>query len=394
MLVAPSSATWAPEGLHCPQSGRPLRADSAHSLSDGVRRYPVVDGIPFLRVGRGALVERTLAALDAGEADDALALLLGDRDDWATAAPPSPDALRALIGNGAATFRAALEALAFGPTATYLAHRWSDPTFVAGLGLLATHAPRPGAHTFEIACGTGPYLRELLRCGMSAAGGDVVFSKLWLARRFVAPEARLVCFDAATAWPFVDGAFEFVHCHDAFYFLPRKDVVASEMRRLTNAAGTLAISHAHNAAVDNLSAGDPLRVAAYEALFPGAVLYDDRELADALLSIRPPQAKAARELDAAAAIALVVDSRRVRVSDAALALPPAGASLVRNPLYDANARAAARIRWPSERYQQEYAALATYASHTDAPAFATMGEHERVTAWARKRELVALPERW
>ena len=33
---------------------------------------------------------------------------------------------------------------------------------------------------------------------------DVVFAKLWLARRFVCPRARLVCFDAAAPWPLPD----------------------------------------------------------------------------------------------------------------------------------------------------------------------------------------------
>ena len=36
--------------LHSPVSGRPLHADTPHSLSDGAgERWPAVDGIPYLR---------------------------------------------------------------------------------------------------------------------------------------------------------------------------------------------------------------------------------------------------------------------------------------------------------------------------------------------------------
>lgn len=68
--------------LRSPVSGRPLVADTPHSLAAVGERWPVIDGIPFLRANRAELAGDALALLDAGRAVDALVLLLGDQDDW------------------------------------------------------------------------------------------------------------------------------------------------------------------------------------------------------------------------------------------------------------------------------------------------------------------------
>ena len=374
--------------------GFALRADSRVSVTDGVRRWPVVEAIPYVRVGRESLADAALAALDAGDEPEALALLLGDRDDWDRAVAPSLDARRALVRDiTSLSFRAAMDALGFGGVATYFAHRFSDPTFVAGLGLLAAHRPRAARTSFEVACGAGHYLRELARVGLDAAGGDVVFAKLWLARRFVAPHASLVCFDAATSWPVESAAYDFVHVHDALYFLPNKAHVASEMRRIAKPSATLAVSHAHNAAVDNYSAGEPLDRAGYETLFPDAIFYDDRAFAEAIVGGCVPRVGASPDVPAFAFVAGPTATAPLACIDD-VALPALGAPLVRNPLYISNADRTARVVWPSTRYEHEYGPLATYPSTTLAPATAVMSADPRIVAFARTRELVALPECW
>jgi hypothetical protein len=47
-----------PFGLLSPVTGEALHHDTPHSLREGKRgpRWPVVDGIPYLRVGRDGLV--------------------------------------------------------------------------------------------------------------------------------------------------------------------------------------------------------------------------------------------------------------------------------------------------------------------------------------------------
>ena len=263
------------------------------------------------------------------------------------------------------TFRDAMDALAFGPVGTYFAHRWSDPTFLSGLALAEAHWTAPG-RVFELACGAGHYLREFRRAAPVVAGGDIVFAKLWLARRFIAPDALLICFDAAAPWPLPSGWADLVFCHDAFYFLPDKPHVAAEMLRV---GGTVLVGHAHNALVDNLSSGAPLDPAGYAALFGTALLYDDLELTRAVVEARAPVPAPAEALGQAAAIGLVARGAPPRSVAGGLAMPADGAALRRNPLYQPDA-----IHWPSDRYASEYGPLATYPMHAEGPDHAVAGD--------------------
>jgi hypothetical protein len=355
-----------------------------HALVAGQERWPVVDGIAFLRADRRALADAVLDALDAGDADTALVLLLGDQDGWARTPPPSEAARGELVRNRAElSFRAAMDLLAFGPVGDYFAHRWSDPTFLSGLALAQAHWGTP-ATVVELACGAGHFLRAFAGHAATVVGCDLVFAKLWLARHYVAPGATLLCFDAAAPWPLPDTAADLLFCHDAFYFLPDKPHVAAEMQRV---APRVLVGHMHNALVDNLSAGAPLDPAGYAALFPAPVLFDDRELTTALIEARAPRPSAS--LASAPAIALTVGAGRSGAAMGGVADPPPGTPLRRNPLY-----VGGRVAWPSERYAVEYGPLATYPASTDAPAEARAGANAAVDALARRRVLVDLPERW
>ena len=377
---------WGDGVLRSPVSGLALRQDSAYAISDGLERWPVMDGIPYLRTGRGALVGRVLGALDEGRTEDALVELLADQDDWARTPPPDADALRALVrGRGGFSFREAMDRLAFGAVGIYFAHRWSDPTFLSGLALAEAHGPL--GRVFELACGAGHFLREFGRGGGAAAGGDVVFAKLWLARHYLAPDASLACFDAAAPWPLGDANFDTVFCHDAFYFLPEKPHVAAEMKRVGR--GRILVGHAHNLLVDNLSAGSPLAPADYAALFGAPLLYDDRELTAALVEARAPLPAPATALAGAAAVSLAAGAGAPRAVTGGVALPAAGAALRRNPLY-----AGREVAWPSARYETEYGGLATYPMQASGPETAVAGETAEIEALARCRVLLDLPATW
>ena len=371
-------------GLLSPLSRQSLHAETPYSLAAPGERWPVVAGIPYLRTGRDALVADTLHLLDEGRETDALALLLGDQDDWART-PPALMADRLAVIEGGYSFRAAMDRLAFGGVGTYFAHRWSDPTFLSGLALAEAHWTDP-ASVFELACGAGHFLREFARFCPNVAGGDVVFAKLWLARRYVAPNATLICFDAASPWPLADRSAEMLFCHDAFYFLPQKPHVAAEMRRVSS--GPVLVGHAHNALVDNLSSGAPLAPAQYATLFEPARLYDDAVLTAALLGGIAPQAQSAEALTGVAAVSIASNSPPPRPVIAGLAMPAAGARLRRNPLYDGEL-----IAWPSDRYQAEYGRLASYPNRAEGPVDAVAGEPglERLV---RRRVLVDLPPQW
>ncbi len=374
--------------LHSPATGRPLLLDGPHSIAAGNERWPVLEGIPFLRADRRVLADAALAALDAGDAETALVLLLGDQDNWARTPPPTEDARRAVVRDAARlTFRDAMDRLAFGAVGTYFAHRWSDPTFLSGLALAEAHWQAPG-RVFELACGAGHYLREFARAAPWVCGADIVFAKLWLARRYVAPAAQLVCFDAAAPWPLADASADLVFCHDAFYFLPDKPHVAAEMLRVAG-DGRVLVGHAHNALVDNLSSGSPLPPAEYAALFGTPLLYDDRELTAALVEGRAPVPGTADGIAGAPAVAMATGAGGPRPVLGGLAVPPAGTRLRRNPLY-----AGTEIRWPSERYEREYGPLATYPMHADGPEQAIAGADPATDGLARRRVLLDLPAGW
>ena len=376
--------------LLSPTTGRPLRPDGPATLSDGRERWPVMDGIPYLRTGRDELVREVVARLDRGEADAALACLLRDQDDWWDGPTPgSEDVLRLIRERDALSLREAMARLSFGRVGDYFAHRWSDPTYLAGLALLDAHWSEPTS-AFELACGIGHYLRDLEALGVRVTGSDVVFSKLWLARHWVVgPSAELICFDASSAWPLSKRRFDLVLCQDAFYFLEPKPEIAAHLRAL--AAGPLAIGHIHNSEAENLSAGRGMDAAGIDALFPGARIYDDDELTRAAGDGRPPSDKRAADLRRVEAFSLVDGAEgSPRPADGPLCRPQTRTGMRRNPLYRGSAGDAATITWPSERYGQEYADRATFPLRTELPEYPSTWSPEQ----ARRREVVSLPTRW
>ena len=376
--------------LRSPLSGRSLHADSEHSLADGAgERWPMIDGIAYLRAGSYELATAALERLDRGDYAGALALLLAENDPWWDAPPPSEEILRRLaLEAQQLNLREVMERLGWGRVGDYFAHRWTDPTFVAGLALTDAHWSAP--HTvFELACGIGHHLLALQRQGCSVTGGDIVFAKLWVARHFVVgPEVQLVCFDAELPWPVTDLA-DLVICHDAFYFLTDKSAVAQRMRERAGERGIL-LSHVHNRSWPNLSGGDAMSGDELNLLFPNAVFYDDAELTEAGAQGRHPISRSWEDLEQAEAFSIAWGSCAnvpVRAADGPVSRPQDGAILVRNPLLDNEG-----IAWPSERYRAEYSPRATYGIAENVPPRTRMSP--ACAALAASRELVELPERW
>lgn len=393
--------------LLSPVTGMALRPDGPDFLRDADgHSWPVIDGIPYLRVGRDALVHDAVSRLEAGDREGALVTLLADQDDWWTGARPEPDALRELVRRrDGLSLRDAMRLLGFGRVGDYFAHRWSDPTFLAGLALIEAHW-RPAATSFELACGIGHYGRELARRGVAYSGGDVVFAKLWLARHWVLPaDARLVCFDAGAPWPMAGQRHDLVLCHDAFYFLEPKAAILARLRRLAEPAGRLVIGHVHNREADNLSAGHGLACGDVVRLFPDAAIYDDAELTRALVEARAPVPGSPAELATAEAFGIEDGAPGIAtaVRPGGWGMLPDAAALRLNPLYRRDAEGWV-VTWPSDRYEAEYAARASY------PVRLSADEGARLSALAqdapfdgaarpfdeavRRRILVDLPRSW
>ena len=358
--------------LRSPTTGRVLEPDTPHSLAAAGERWPVVDGIPYLRTDSEGLVAVALDHLDAGCPDDALVALLTDQDAWWTGPATSlPELKRLVRERHTLSLREAMALLRMGPVADYFAYRWSDPTYLAGLALLEAHWTEPKS-AFELACGIGHYLRDLTRRGVACTGADVVFSKCWLAKNWVAPDAEYVVFDAGAHWPVEDEQYDLAMCHDAFYFLPDQQRVAATLRRIGD---VIAISHVHNSAVAGGAKGPAKTAAEWAALFPDATIYDERELRRALLESDTPRATGWRDAPETEAWSLVERASPARPIAGGLALSTADATLRPNPLLDGEA-----IRWPSNRYRDEYAPACAWTDPNADP--------------VRSRRLVDLPERW
>lgn len=399
---------WRHGELTNPLSGRLLEFDSPHSLTDGADRFPVIDAIPFLRAGRDDLRAKVLRKLDAGDERAALILLFQDQDDWARNEPPKEADLQPLFENRDLNLRDAMRCLRYGAVADYFAYRWSDPTFLSGLALLEHHLPPDAKTVFELACGVGHFLREFEMRGAAAVGADVVFSKLWLARKFVAPHAKLICLDANYDFPFADGAFDQTFCHDAFYFLPEKKRVADELKRI--ARGAIIIGHAHNADAENFSSGAAISTGEYAALFENSIFYDDAELTRAAIENRKPRASEATDLKRAAAIDLVFNANDeietiANFQRPSFLVPPVREKLRINPLLlDENGTIQSSPVYPSERYASEYAPLSDYLnlSETEREFLKSVGREnddnslndETLTDFTRRRVLLDLPQKW
>ncbi len=381
--------------LLSPITRAPLTTISEHLLRDvDGQLWPVLDGIPYLRVGREALIEEIVERLRLDDAEGALVAALADQDDWWTGARSDDVALRLLVRERETlSLRAAMDLLAFDRVGNYFAHRWSDPTFLSGLALLETHWQHTSS-AIELACGIGHFGRELAKRGVAYIGGDVVFAKLWLARHWVLPaETSLVCFDAAASWPISDCRTDLAFCHDAFYFLEPKREIVQALRALASPKGRVVVGHIHNSEAATLSSGHAVSAEEIVALFPDATVYDDAELTRALAEGRAPRAASPHALRCVDAFSLE-DCARTSARDLVdgMTIPIASSPLRLNPLYQ-RAGSDHTISWPTPRYEAEYAGLATY------PATLTAADAARLmqapTADDRRRRIVVdLPDRW
>lgn len=287
--------------LACPRCGADLR-------EDGRRRrcpcgsYPVVEGIPVLTD-------------EARDRDPDLGTLLARHRP-----PPRTRAgslLRRLFPGAArlaraatrpgATFLDAAARLGRASDLDYFRYRFSDPSYVASCAFLAPLTEGP---VLDLCCGAGHVTRALVRKlpGAAVVGLDLNFSLLFLARRFVAPEAPLVCADAAGRLPFRDGAFAAAVCADAFYFLRDRARAAAELLRVTR--GPILVPHLQDPAFRGPSVRPPLSPAEALGLFRGRDprLHSERRilerfLADRVLDLSGPEPRADEPVSLSAGVA-------------------------------------------------------------------------------------------
>ena len=331
--------------------------------------FPVVDGIPVVHLADP--VPTVLTHLDNGRPDLARHALLGLDAGQA-------DRFDALAASDSATYREAVGALGLDLEGTYFVHRFSDPSFIVAQALVRSIAGTVlagGGRAIDLCGGSGHLTRELSALTPSAPVlADVYFSKLWLARRFVAPGCEAVCCNGNHPLPFARGAFRFAMCADAFMFIWTKRRFVAEMLRLLDDDGASAamITHTHNQLVWSPSHGQPLPPAGYVDLFEttSARVFSEAGLfADVVaggpLDLARQDSRATLDADPALVVVAASASTQPDVFRSHDLGPPSTALGVPglNPLYVAEPDGEVvhlRLTFPSTIYEDEFGACRAY----------------------------------
>jgi SAM-dependent methyltransferase len=283
------------------------------------------------------------------------------------------------MGREDATYREALGLLCDDPEGTYFLYRFSDPTHVTVEALVRALAQREWpvrGRILDLCGGTGHLTRVLtsLRpAGDTPEPGTVLadsyFWKLWLARRFIAPDAAPVCCDANQPLPFARDTFSTVLLADAFPYIWHKRLLAEEMMRLAGEDGVVVMPHLHSALGENFSAGDTLTPSAYRGLFApqGPRLFSDRRLFDDVIERRLVDLTrdvSPEQLGAEPSLTLVASRRanlfrRYEVPEDRSVT----GQLTVNPLYRVERSGASSILtlgFPTPEYEEEFGACRRY----------------------------------
>jgi len=232
-------------------------------LSCHCGRYPIVAGIPIIKKGiigaTGQEAHEVIKLIEAGRHREALlAVLLPPPPISVVKAPASVQALRGwqeqaetfLTGPGNQIAVCDLVDFYYRQTevcdftsVNYFLFRFSQPRYPLALSL-ACLIHQPMKPVLDLACGMGHITRSLIGRAKDqpVIGSDRNFFFIYVAKNWLASQAKYVCSEADATLPFQDGAFSSVFCSDAFYVFANKVACIQELKRLTQPDGIIILS--------------------------------------------------------------------------------------------------------------------------------------------------------
>ena len=140
------------------------------------------------------------------------------------------------------------------------------PRYFTAMSFVAAIQPTQEP-VLDLACGAGHLLFQIHNRThpRPALGLDGYFFSLYVAHRFIAPGAWLVCGDI-NMLPFRDAVFSTIFCSDAFDNFSNKWACVREMERTTTPSGDLMLVHLRNKLSDHLYSSRPLSPTGYRRL--------------------------------------------------------------------------------------------------------------------------------
>ncbi|MCC7207427.1 MAG: class I SAM-dependent methyltransferase [Anaerolineae bacterium] len=388
--------------LHCPYCGSPLVLDKdlspgQETLAWGIARchcyrYAILDSILILQQYSPAnsTDDALIDYLDAGDCVGALAYaistlspvsgprpalqklvtILGKRggplgrmlSNWRTAQARA-------LAESSPTLREALYAFRPSLYADYLFYRTANPSFLASLPLISVFDNLSGGVVLDLACGIGhsSYLIGRSFPHLHVVAADHDFLNLYIAKRFIAPDATLICLSTEAPLPFADRALSGVWCLDGMHYVRAKAALGQELRRVTRPDGVWVFPHLHNALSPNPNAGIPLPPEDYRRCFGGMeprlfVEADILRLFTQAQELDLTASAAEQALGSAPVICLVASANEAtwrRYPALAQTLADAG-PLALNPIYaarDGDSDVQLEMAWPSAELEAECRAV-------------------------------------
>jgi SAM-dependent methyltransferase/uncharacterized protein YbaR (Trm112 family) len=365
-------------------------------------RYPVVAGIPILRKGMlGAKGETTRTVsqfIESGKNQEAfLAMAVPPKPASAELAPAWLERLpqvkgmwrlKELFGRFAISrwTELAQDFLTAGPQGktakdyidfyffgsrlqktqySYFINRFGQPRHLVALSLM-TLIESPRKPVLDFGCGFGHLTRHLpRRVGHQAViGADYDFMRLYVSKKFVAPDALYVCCDGDASLPFINEFFSVVYTSDALYMVTNKAICSREIQRVVDSDGLIIVAGLRNGLVNTKTA---IPYYTYGKLFdrlPHRLLANS-DVLDRYLNKQGPaisRSSEKRTLEDEPWFSIVATKREELLVDRGpfADWPHAEGQLELNPLYklvgeqrDGSGKSLYRHTFPSDWYEQE-----------------------------------------